>query len=79
MSEDCILLLFIARDNAVLRKQQNINRYVHAYFSDNAEVMMELEGIDLMFSDQKVMPVPIKDYRKCMKERKEELKKSLSK
>ena len=41
--------------------------------------MMELEGIDLMFSDQEVMPMQIKDYRKCMKERKEELKKSLSK
>ena len=70
----CIgLLLFIARDNAVLRKQQNINRYVHAYFRDNDEVMMELEGIDLMFSDQEVMPMPIKNYRECMKERKDEL------
>lgn len=68
------LLLFIARDNAVLRKQQNINCYVHAYFSDNAEVMMELEGIDLMFSDQKVMPMPIKNYRECMKERKKDVK-----
>ena len=67
------LLFFIARDNAVLRKQQNINRYVHAYFSDNDEVMMELEGIDLMFSDQKVMPMPINDYREYMKERKDEL------
>lgn len=47
------LLFFIARDNAILQKQQSINRYVHAYFSDNVEVMMELEGIDLMFSDQK--------------------------
>ena len=71
----CIgLLLFIARDNAVLRKQQNINRYVHAYFSDNAEVMMELDGIDLMFSDQVVMPMPIKNYRECMKERKKDVK-----
>lgn len=71
----CIgLLLFIARDNAILKKQQNINRYVHAYFSDNAEVMMELEGIDLMFSDQEVMPMPIKDYRVYMKERKKGMK-----
>ena len=68
------LLFFIARDNAILRKQQSINRYVHAYFSDNAEVMMELEGIDLMFSDQEVMPMPIKNYRECMKERKDEMK-----
>ena len=68
------LLFFIARDNAILRKQQSINRYVHAYFSDNAEVMMELEGIDLMFSDQEVMPMPINDYRKYMKERKDEMK-----
>lgn len=64
------LLFFIARDNAVLQKQQNINRYVHAYFSDNAEVMMELEGIDLMFSDQEAMPMPVKEYREYMKERK---------
>ena len=71
----CIgLLLFIARDNVILKKQQNINRYVHAYFSDNAEVMMELEGIDLMFSDQEVMPMPIKNYREYMKERKKEMK-----
>ena len=71
----CIgLLFFIVRDNAILQKQQNINRYVHAYFSDNDEVMMELEGIDLMFSDQDVMPMPIKDYREYMKERKKEAK-----
>ena len=73
----CIgLLFFIARDNAILQKQQNINRYVHAYFSDNADVTMELEGIDLMFSDQEVMPMPIKDYREYMKERKKEAKAS---
>ena len=66
------LLFFIARDNAILQKQQNINRYVHAYFSDNAEVMMELEGIDLMFSDQKI--IPVKEYREYMKERKKEAK-----
>lgn len=61
------LLFFIARDNAILHKQQNINRYVHAYFSDNAEVMMELEGIDMMFSDQKVLIMPVKEYREYMK------------
>lgn len=35
---------------------------------------MELEGIDLMFSDQDVMPMPIIDYREYMKERKKEAK-----
>lgn len=64
------LLFFIVRDNAILQKQQTINRYVHAYFSDNEEVMMELEGIDLMFSDQEAMPMPVKEYREYMKERK---------
>ena len=73
------LLFFIARDNAILQKQQNINRYVHAYFSDNAEVMMELEGIDLMFSDQEVKPIPVREYRKYMKERKREVKSSKQK
>ena len=68
------LLFFIARDNAILQKQQNINRYVHAYYSDNAEVTMELEGIDLMFSDQEINPMPIKEYREYMKERKREAK-----
>ena len=68
------LLFFIARDNAALHKQQNINRYVRAYFSDNAEVTMELEGIDLMFSNQEAMPMPIKEYREYMKERKKEVK-----
>lgn len=68
------LLFFIARDNAILQKQQNINRYIHAYFSDNADVMMELEGIDFMFSDQKVKPIPVKEYREYMKERKKETK-----
>lgn len=66
------LLFFIARDNAILQKQQSINRYVHAYFSDNAEVMMELEGIDLMFSNQEIKPIPVKEYRKYMKERRKE-------
>ena len=71
----CIgLLFFIARDNAVLQMQQNVNRYIHAYFSDNEEVMMELEGIDLMFSDENLKPMPIKDYREYMKERKKEAK-----
>ena len=68
------LLFFIARDNAILQKQQNINRYVHAYFSDNAEVMMELEGIDMMFSDQEAMPMPVKGYREYMKKCKKEAK-----
>ena len=68
------LLFFIARDNAILQKQQDINRYVHAYYSDNAEVMMELEGIDLMFSDQEAMIMPVKDYREYMKNRKKETK-----
>ena len=68
------LLFFIARDNAILQKQQNINRYVNAYFSDNAEVTMELEGIDLMFSDQEVKPIPVKEYREYMKERKKDAK-----
>ena len=35
---------------------------------------MEREGIDLMFSDQNVMSMPIKDYREYMKERKKEAK-----
>lgn len=73
------LLFFIARDNAILQKQKNINRYVHAYFSDNAEVMMELEGIDLMFSDQDFKPMPVREYRKYMKERKREVKSSKQK
>lgn len=68
------LLFFIARDNADLHKQQNINRYVRDYFSDNAEVTIELEGIDLMFSNQEAMPVPVKEYREYMKERKKEAK-----
>ena len=68
------LLFFIARDNAILQKQKNINRYVQAYYSDNAEVMMELEGIDLMFSDQEVKPMLVKEYREYMKERKRDVK-----
>lgn len=73
------LLFFIARDNAILQKQQDINRYVHAYYSDNAEVMMELEGIDLMFSDQEVKPMLVKEYREYMKERKRDVKGSKQK
>lgn len=73
------LLFFIARDNAILQKQQNINRYVHAYYSDNAEVMMEIEGIDLMFSDRETKPIPVKEYREYMKERKKEAKGSKQK
>ena len=68
------LLFFIAGDNAILQKQQDINRYVHAYFSDNDEVTMELEGIDLMFSDLKVMPMSIEKYREYMKECRKEVK-----
>ena len=73
------LLFFIARDNAILQKQKNINRYVHAYYSDNAEVMMELEGIDLMFSNQEVKPILVKEYREYMKERKRDVKGSKQK
>ena len=73
------LLFFIARDNAILQKQQSINRYVHAYYSNNAEVMMELEGIDFMFSDQEIKPMPVKEYREYMKERKKEAKGSKQK
>ena len=68
------LLFFIARDNAILQKQQSINRYVHAYYSDKAEVMMELEGIDLMFSNQEIKPMPVKEYREYMKECKKKTK-----
>lgn len=68
------LLFFIARDNAILQRQKNINRYVHAYYCDNAEVTMELEGIDRMFSDQEVKPMPVKEYREYMKERRKEAK-----
>ena len=39
-----------------------------------ADAFMELEGVDLMFSDQEVMPMHIKDYREYMKERKKEAK-----
>ncbi len=35
---------------------------------------MELEGIDLMFSNQEVKPMPVNDYREYMKERKKEAK-----
>ena len=36
--------------------------------------MMELEGIDLMFSDQEVKPMTVKDYREYMKNRRKETK-----
>lgn len=39
-----------------------------------ADVMMELEGIDLMFSDQDFKPMPVKEYREYMNERKKEAK-----
>ena len=35
---------------------------------------MELEGIDLMFSDLEIKPIPVKEHRKYMKERKKEAK-----
>ena len=35
---------------------------------------MEIKGIDLMFSDQEVKPMPVKDYREYMMERKKESK-----
>ena len=35
---------------------------------------MELEGIDLMFSNQNLKPMPIKDYREYMMERKKKTK-----
>ena len=35
---------------------------------------MELEGIDMMFSDQESMIMPVKEYREYMKERKRETK-----
>ena len=65
---------FVLRDNVSLQKQKEKNKYVHVYFSDNEEVMMELEGIDIMFSDVEVKPVPINDYREYMKVRKKALK-----
>ena len=34
--------------------------------------MMELEGIDLMFIDQEIKPMPVKGYREYMKVRKKE-------
>ena len=40
---------------------------------------MELEGIDLMFSDLKIKPIPVKEYREYMKERKKEAKGSKQK
>ena len=44
------------------------------YYSNNAEVMMELKGIDLMFSNQVNKPMPVKEYREYMNERKRETK-----
>ena len=35
---------------------------------------MELDGINLMFTDENLKPIPIKDYREYMKERKKEAK-----
>lgn len=36
--------------------------------------MMELEGIDIMFSNVETKPMPINDYREYIKEHKKELK-----
>ncbi len=41
--------------------------------------MMELEGINLMFSDQEAKPIHVKEYREYMKERKREAKGSKQK
>ena len=35
---------------------------------------MELEGIDMMFSDLEIKPMSVKEYREYMKERKKETK-----
>jgi hypothetical protein len=36
--------------------------------------MLELEGIDLMFSDREINPMPVRENREYMKERKREAK-----
>ncbi|MCH5174834.1 MAG: hypothetical protein J1F40_03005 [Prevotellaceae bacterium] len=36
--------------------------------------MMELRGIYLMFSEQEVMTIPVREYREYMTERKKEAK-----
>lgn len=41
--------------------------------------MMELEGIDMMFSDLKITPMSVKEYQEYMKERKREAKGSKQK
>ena len=69
-----ILGTFLISNSHIQRKQEKINRYIHAYFSDNAEVMMELRGIYLMFSEQEVMTIPVREYREYMTERKKEAK-----
>ncbi len=41
--------------------------------------MMELEGIDMMFSDLKINPMSVKEYQEYMKECKREAKGSKQK
>lgn len=53
---------------------ENIIRYERAYYSNSPEVIMELNDIDIMFSDVEVRPMPITKYREYMKERKNEAK-----
>ncbi|MBC8592156.1 hypothetical protein H8744_02645 [Oscillospiraceae bacterium N12] len=38
---------------------ENIIRYERAYYSNNPEVMMELNDIDIMFSDVEVRLMPV--------------------
>lgn len=66
------LTLFLARDNAALHKYENIIRYERAYYSNNTDVMMELGGIDIMFGNDKVEPISVRDYRRYIKEQKKE-------
>ena len=68
------LTLFLARDNAALHKYKNIIRYERAYYRNNPEVMMELDGIDLMFGNSEVEPIRIDHYRKYMHEQKNKAK-----
>lgn len=69
------LICLLARDNADLHKFERIVHYERAYFGDNPEVQMELDGIDIMFGNDKVEPVSVAEYRKYMQDRKSEAKK----
>lgn len=68
------LTCLLARDNAALHKYENIIRYERAYFSNNPDVMMELDGIDIMFGNDKVEPISVRNYRQYIKEREKETK-----